>query len=149
MSARKATEIVPTMLRIREDLRKRLEREAKNNDVSMNQEITDRLERSLAQDDEYEAHMREMQEREAEVEGEYRQHLEEMAKEEARQKAALRDVLIVDMLIGEHPGSARLLRTIAFQLANNPEWSDTPESKNEFADRLRNYILNNEFRRPQ
>jgi hypothetical protein len=51
MAARKATELVPTMLRIRESLRKKLERSAKSNDVSINQEISDRLEVSFNRDD--------------------------------------------------------------------------------------------------
>ena len=51
MAAKKATELVPTMLRIRESLRKQLERAAERNDRSMNAEITYRLERSL-QDEE-------------------------------------------------------------------------------------------------
>jgi hypothetical protein len=47
MAARKAMEMVPTMLRMRESLRKRLERAAERNDRSMNAEMVDRLERSL------------------------------------------------------------------------------------------------------
>jgi hypothetical protein len=46
--AKKSTEIVPTMLRIREDLRKRLEREAKKKDHSLNAEMVERLEQSFA-----------------------------------------------------------------------------------------------------
>jgi len=45
--ARKTTELVPLMLRLREGLRKQLEKAAKARDVSMNQEINDRLERSF------------------------------------------------------------------------------------------------------
>ena len=45
--AKKSTAIVPTMLRMREDLRKRLEREAKKKDHSLNAEMVDRLERSF------------------------------------------------------------------------------------------------------
>ena len=45
--AKKSTEIVPTMLRIREDLRKRLEREAKKRDHSLNAEMVERLEQSF------------------------------------------------------------------------------------------------------
>jgi hypothetical protein len=45
--AKKSTEIVPTMLRIREDLRKRLEREAKKRDHSLNAEMAERLEQSF------------------------------------------------------------------------------------------------------
>jgi DNA-directed RNA polymerase specialized sigma subunit len=51
MAARKATELVPTMLRMRESLRKQLERSAVRNDRSMTAEIVHRLERSL-QDEE-------------------------------------------------------------------------------------------------
>jgi hypothetical protein len=48
---KKATAIVPTMLRIREGLRKRLELEAKKNGRSLNAEMTERLERSYAADE--------------------------------------------------------------------------------------------------
>jgi hypothetical protein len=45
--ARKPTELVPLMLRLRESLRKQLEKAAKAHDVSMNTEINDRLEHSF------------------------------------------------------------------------------------------------------
>jgi HicB family len=45
--ARKATDIVPIMLRIREDLRRRLEREATRHKVSLNREMQMRLEDSF------------------------------------------------------------------------------------------------------
>jgi hypothetical protein len=45
--AKKSTAIVPTMLRIREDLRKRLEREARKRDHSLNAEMVERLEKSF------------------------------------------------------------------------------------------------------
>jgi hypothetical protein len=49
--AKKATAIVPTMLRMREELRKRIEREAKKNKRSLNSEMVARLEGSFAKDD--------------------------------------------------------------------------------------------------
>src|ERR1700733_12076269 len=49
--AKKSTAIVPTMLRIREDLRKRLEREAKKKDHSLNAEMVERLEQSFIDDE--------------------------------------------------------------------------------------------------
>jgi hypothetical protein len=49
--ARKTTEIVTLSLRIREELRKRIEREAKRADRSMNAEIVHRLELSFQQGD--------------------------------------------------------------------------------------------------
>jgi hypothetical protein len=49
--AKKPTEIVPTMLRMREDLRKRLEREAKKRDHSLNAEMVERLEASFVKDE--------------------------------------------------------------------------------------------------
>jgi hypothetical protein len=49
--AKKSTAIVPTMLRIREDLRKRLEREAKKKDHSLNAEMASRLEQSFVDDE--------------------------------------------------------------------------------------------------
>ena len=48
--AKKSTAIVPTMLRMREDLRKRLEREAKKKDHSLNAEMVERLEQSFVDD---------------------------------------------------------------------------------------------------
>jgi hypothetical protein len=45
--ARKASAIVAPSLRIREDLRRRLEREAKRRGLSLNMEMTHRLERSF------------------------------------------------------------------------------------------------------
>ena len=49
--ARKITEIVTLSLRIREELRKRVEREAKRADRSMNAEIVHRLEQSFEHQD--------------------------------------------------------------------------------------------------
>jgi hypothetical protein len=49
--AKKSTAIVPTMLRMREDLRKRLEREAKKKDHSLNAEMVQRLEQSFVDDE--------------------------------------------------------------------------------------------------
>ena len=48
--ARKPSDIVQPNLRIREELRRRLEREAKKRDVSLNNEMTYRLERSFDED---------------------------------------------------------------------------------------------------
>jgi|SRR5579872_1625631 len=48
--ARKPSDIVQPNLRIREDLRRRLEREAKKRGVSLNNEMTYRLDRSFEQD---------------------------------------------------------------------------------------------------
>ena len=49
--AKKSTAIVPTMLRMREELRKRLEREAKKNGRSLNAEMVGRLEQSFTIDE--------------------------------------------------------------------------------------------------
>jgi hypothetical protein len=49
--AKKATAIVPTMLRMREELRKRLEREAKKSGRSLNAEMVGRLEQSFTIDE--------------------------------------------------------------------------------------------------
>ncbi|MBR0901219.1 Arc family DNA-binding protein [Bradyrhizobium liaoningense] len=49
MAARKATDTVALTVRVREELRKRLERESQRNDRSLNNEITTRLENSFAQ----------------------------------------------------------------------------------------------------
>jgi hypothetical protein len=46
--AKKSTAIVPTMLRMRGELRRRIEREAKKNGRSLNAEMVERLEQSFA-----------------------------------------------------------------------------------------------------
>jgi hypothetical protein len=48
MAKRKKTDVIPLMLRLREELRKRLETAAKAEKRSLNAEITRRLEASLA-----------------------------------------------------------------------------------------------------
>ena len=48
--AKKTTAIVPTMLRMREDLRQQLEREAKKKDHSLNAEMVQRLEQSFVRE---------------------------------------------------------------------------------------------------
>jgi Arc-like DNA binding domain len=50
--ARKPTELRPIMARLPEGLRRRLEREAKRNNRSMNAEIINRLFRSIEEEDE-------------------------------------------------------------------------------------------------
>ena len=47
MTVKKPTDIVPTMLRMREEMRKRLEREAKKNSRSLNAEMVGRLDQSF------------------------------------------------------------------------------------------------------
>jgi hypothetical protein len=48
---KRATATIATMLRMREELRRRIEREAKNNERSLNSEMVARLEASFAKDD--------------------------------------------------------------------------------------------------
>jgi hypothetical protein len=50
MVRRKSTALVPNMIRMREELRKRLEQQAKKNDRSLNSEMVARLEKSFVQD---------------------------------------------------------------------------------------------------
>ena len=44
MARRKSTALIPNMIRMREELRKRLEQQAKKNDRSLNSEMVLRLE---------------------------------------------------------------------------------------------------------
>jgi hypothetical protein len=145
MIARKATELVPTMLRIRESLRKRLERAAKSNAVSINQEITTRLERTFTQDEEIEAQTEKMEEREAELREMYREHIEEQARKEADLAAALRDTKILNMMVeNQYPGGM-LLRSVAREITDQPNWAETAETRQAFAEKLHWIITNNLF----
>jgi hypothetical protein len=146
MSARKATELVPTMLRIRESLRKKLERAAKTNARSVNQEITNRIERTFAEEEQWEAHAKDMEERREEIEKEERVWYEEQARERALHEAALRDSQVLQALIGGDE-NARVLRLMVLGLGNNPDWAATPESRKTLADKVHHFLVSVDLRK--
>ena len=146
MAARKPTDLVPTMLRIREGLRKKLERSAKGRAVSVNQEITERIERTFAEEEEWEAHAKDVEERREEIERHEREWYEEQARERALHGAALRDSQVLQALIGGDE-NAKVLRLMFLGLANNPNWVATPDSRKALADKVHNFLVSTDFKK--
>jgi hypothetical protein len=141
--ARKPTDYVQFKLRIREALRRKIERAAALRDHSANAEAVWRIERTFEQDEAIAEAARDMEVREAEIQEQWRQHIEEEARRKAKYEASLRDSAILNIILRDQP----LLRTVARLLddEDNPRWRDTPESRKAFADRLHGIIVNNEF----
>jgi hypothetical protein len=143
--ARKPTDYVQFKLRIREALRRKIERAAEKKKISTNAEAVERIEESFREEERHEEFLRDIEEQREEVDEQYRQHLEEQARMESEHQASLRDTQILNMMVeNRHPG-ALLLRVIARELAENPEWAVTEESQKAFAERLHWIVTNNEF----
>ena len=141
--ARKPTEYVQFKLRIRESLRRKIERAAELRNHSANAEAVWRIERTFDQDEAIAEATKDMEAREAELQEEWRRHFEEEAKKKAKYEASLRDSAILDVILKNQP----LLRTVARLLddENNPQWMATLEGRKAVADRLHTIIINNEF----
>ena len=144
MSAKKSNELVPLMLRLRQSLRKKLERAAKSSGLSLNSEVTTRLEYTFAEDERNEAHLKEMEERRDELNEEARQWYEEQAREKAEHEAALRDSRVLSTLVGGD-GNALVLRLMILGLGNNPDWAATPESRQALADKVHHFLVSTDF----
>jgi hypothetical protein len=96
---KRATAKVATMLRMREELRNRLDRESKKNDRSMNSEMVARLEGSF-------------------------------------QDQGQRDSAIIDIFLGSNAASSEVLRRMAIELAQKPDWSNSEADKEMMIKRL-------------
>jgi len=143
--ARKPTEYVQFKLRIRESLRRKIEKAAEKASHSANAEAVRLIEYALDEEERYEQMARDMKEQERHIEEEQRQFWEDRAREDAKQEAALRDSKILDLMI-ENKYAGILLRLIfAGEVKDNPDWAATPESRKAFADRLHSIITTNDF----
>jgi hypothetical protein len=138
--ARKPTDYVQFKLRIREGLRRKIERAAEKQAHSANAEAVERLEHTFAQDEENEAHVKWMEESKDQLNEEQRQWYEEQAREKAEHEAALRDSRVLNTLIGGD-GNAQLLRLMILGMGNNPEWAANPESRKIFADKVHHFLI--------
>jgi hypothetical protein len=145
---RKPTDNVSLKLRLREALRRKIEKAAEKKKISANAEAVERIERTFEEEEEWEQRAKELEEQKEEIEKQEREWHAELARQEAIEKAAFRDSLVLQMMIESRHGSAHLLRALARALGDNPEWADTPENKQAFADRLHRYIINNSFKEP-
>jgi hypothetical protein len=103
MSARKPTDFVQFKLRIREGLRRRLEREAQKKRQSTNQEAVDRLEDS------------------------FRAPIDEVVQ-------PWTDMFTI--MLGGNENSS-LLRRLAAEMMQNPNWIDSAQDREEMVGRLK------------
>jgi hypothetical protein len=131
--SRKPTEFVQFKLRIREALRRKIEKAAEKKDISANAEAVERIERTFAQDEASERMLSKIEELQ-------RQHYEEEAREKALYQAALTDSLALKTLVGGEE-NAGLIRLMVLGLGNNPKWAATPESRKDFADKVHHFII--------
>ena len=141
--ARKPTEYVQFKLRIRESLRRKIEKAAEKKAQSANAEAVERIEQTFEEEERWEAQYKEMEEHRDELDRQQREYYEEQAREKAKYEASLRDSAILDVILKNQP----LLRTVARLLddENNPQWMATLEGRKAIADSLHAIIVNNEF----
>jgi hypothetical protein len=143
--ARKPTEYVQFKLRIRESLRRKIEKAAEKKAQSANAEAVERIEYTFDEEDRWEATAKEMEERQDELNQQAREYYEEQAREKMEHEAALRDSKILNMLV-DNKYAAILIRLIfKKELEQNPNWAATTESKKAFADRLHHIITHTDF----
>jgi len=139
--ARKPTDFVQFKLRIREGLRRKIEREAEKKKISANAEAVERIERTFKEEEWMEAQQKAFKVYEAEH---LRAFVEQQAREEEELKTALRDSNLLRSLVGGD-ANARLLRMMVLGLGNNPDWTATPDSRNALAEKVHNFLMSVEL----
>ena len=139
--ARKPTDFVQFKLRIREGLRRKIEREAEKKKISANAEAVERIERTFKEEEWMEAQQKAFKVYEAEH---LRAFVEQQAREEEELKTALRDSNLLRSLVGGD-ANARLLRMMVLGLGNNPDWTATPDSRKALADKVHNFLMSVEL----
>jgi hypothetical protein len=143
--ARKPTDYVQFKIRMREALRRKLERAAELKDISANAEAIERIEATFKQEEQFAAREKHIQEHEEEFEHKQREFWAEQEKERLLHVAALRDSRILNMMVEFKYAGALLLRLIAREIAGNTDWVATPESKKAFADKINSIITDRDF----
>ena len=143
---RKPTDYVQFKLRIREALRRKIERAAEQKAISANAEAIERIEATFQEEEQLAVREKHLQEHEEVFEREQRDYFEARARERELHKAALRDSRILNMMVEfKYPG-ALLLRLLAREIADDEtDWAATVESKKAFADKVHSIITNRDF----
>ncbi|WOH47657.1 hypothetical protein [Bradyrhizobium sp. sBnM-33] len=126
--ARKPTEYVQLKLRVRESLRRKLERAAEKKAHSANAEAVARIEYTFADEEEWEARAKEMEERRDEIDQQHREWLEEEAKREAEHQTALRDSRLLTFMVGSDD-NVTLVRAIMHLINEHPDWNKDAEER--------------------
>jgi hypothetical protein len=135
--ARKPTDYVQFKLRIRESLRRRIEKAAAKKKVSANAEAIERIEKTFVQDEGQPA-MIEMLKKMQDF-----QYEAEIATKTASELFE-RDSRVLNALVAKDE-NARLLRLMILDLGKNPEWAATPESRKAFADKIHEFLVSGDF----
>ena len=140
--ARKPTEFVQFKLRIREALRRKIERDAEKKAISANAEAIERLEASYEVDRRTDEQAQALQ----------RQLLDNQKKLEETQATARRLELtvqqadqtlkIISALTGNNPASYHLIQRVAIEAATNPEWDRSESGRQAIAVKIYAYIVN-------
>jgi chromosome segregation ATPase len=157
MKRKKTDTVQLSKIRMREELRQKLARDAERNAKTLNGEIVDRLENSYEADERVKALReqandlrRSLEEGRAQLEtdrnelkaetAELRQLIVEQNKdlEELRRTTGEieRPAALLDILLGENRASREILRDIALLLANNPDWADTKSGVEQMAGKV-------------
>jgi hypothetical protein len=171
MVARKKTDVVQlSKIRMREELRRKLARDAERKGTTLTGEIVDRLEQSYQVDDRVELinAVRLLAPRTTEL-GESRapwkflqQEVQKLSiasatdagpvrKDSSQQIDAAkgaqrdrRDSDIIDVLLSRNEASSRLLRAITLELATKPDWSSTKSGISDMAEAIRLHVYSAE-----
>ena len=143
---RKKTDIVQlSKIRMREELRQKLAKDAERRVKTLNAVIVERLEWSFADEEQWEAQQKEMEENKEAFQKQEHEWLVEQERERNLHAAALRDSRILNMMVEfKYPG-ALLLRLLAREIANNTDWAATADSKRAFADQVHSIITDRNF----
>ena len=145
MVSRKASDVVQlSKVRMRETLRRKLERDARRNKTTLNAQIVRRIEDSFLDEEKEEYLRKELENRDHVTEADpLKWYIRgEIEKAKARdtaieiEKAKARDTAILDLLVGKNEASADLLRGVALQLQAKPEWSSSEAGRKELADKI-------------
>jgi hypothetical protein len=138
--ARKPTDFVQFKLRIREGLRRKIERAAEKKKHSANAEAVARIEYTFAEEEEHEAQFKCMEESQEEFNEQQRLWYEEQAKREAEHESALRDSRLLTMMLGNND-NIELLRVVIHYIHEHHEWTASDENRKALADAIHSFLL--------
>ncbi|WOH55140.1 Arc family DNA-binding protein [Bradyrhizobium sp. BWC-3-1] len=142
--ARKPTDYVQFKLRIRESLRRKIEKAAEKKATSANAEAVERIEHSFQQEEAHEAWRRDMERRADQIDEEIRRKAEEQAEREADYKAAVRDSRLLTLMVGDDV-NADLLRAFVRQIPRQHGWAATSAARKAFAEKIFRSIIDLEI----
>ncbi len=138
--AKKPTDIIPMMVRMREALRRKLERSADLHEQSINAEINWRLDRSIAHDEAIEEAAEEMSAREDQLQKWHEEWIKEQTRKEEEYKNALRDHRLLTMMVGDQD-NVDLIKTLMYLINDNEGWNTSDDKRIELADKIHSFLI--------